>query len=82
MAGGGGFLGSLTPRFPSASFFGVRVPYSLEEIESAIAAAPERVEDTESPYDPNDPAAVEAFWKNATVLPPDEWAGQILRRRR
>ena len=25
--------------------------------------------DADTPYDPNDPAAVEAFWKNAVVTP-------------
>ena len=43
-----------------------------EEIASAIATAPERIDDPECPYDPNDPAAVEAFWKNATVRRPGQ----------
>ncbi len=47
-------------------------PMKPEEITSAIAMAPERVDDPECPYDPNDPAAVEAFWKNATVLRPGQ----------
>ncbi|HKV12941.1 MAG TPA: BrnA antitoxin family protein [Thermoanaerobaculia bacterium] len=42
-------------------------PTSPEEIASTIGAAPDRVNDPECPYDPNDPAAVEAFWKDATV---------------
>ncbi|HRZ25052.1 MAG TPA: BrnA antitoxin family protein [Candidatus Contendobacter sp.] len=25
--------------------------------------------DAETPYDPNDPAAIEAFWRNAVVTP-------------
>jgi uncharacterized protein (DUF4415 family) len=37
-----------------------------------VGKAPERVEDPESPYDPNDPSAVEAFWKNATVRLPGQ----------
>jgi uncharacterized protein (DUF4415 family) len=47
-------------------------PVSPEEVEAAIAAAPERVKDPESPYDPNDPAAVEGFWKNAAVRRPGQ----------
>jgi uncharacterized protein (DUF4415 family) len=47
-------------------------PMKPEEITSAIATAPERVDDPECPYDPNDPAAVEAFWKNATVRRPGQ----------
>jgi len=30
-----------------------------------MAAAPERVEDPDCPYDPNDPAAVAAYWQGA-----------------
>lgn len=33
----------------------------------AIAAVPEQAEDPECPYDPNDPAAVEQFWKRGSV---------------
>lgn len=47
-------------------------PVSPEEVETAIAEAPERIDDPECPYDPNDPAAVEAFWKNATVRRPGQ----------
>ncbi len=47
-------------------------PTQPEDIASAIATAPERVDDPECPYDPNDPAAVEAFWKNATVRRPGQ----------
>ena len=47
-------------------------PTSPEDIAAAIAKAPERVEDPECPYDSNDPAAVEAFWKNATVRRPGQ----------
>jgi uncharacterized protein (DUF4415 family) len=47
-------------------------PVSPEEVEAAIAEAPERLDDPECPYDPNDPAAVEAFWKNATVRRPGQ----------
>ncbi|MGH7341499.1 MAG: BrnA antitoxin family protein, partial [Candidatus Rokuibacteriota bacterium] len=38
----------------------------------AIARAPERVDDPECPYDPNDPSAVEAFWKGGTVRRPGQ----------
>jgi uncharacterized protein (DUF4415 family) len=55
---------------PSNTF--ARFPITPEEMESAIASAPERVEDPESPYDPNDSAAVEAFWKGATVRRPGQ----------
>src|SRR4051812_36472669 len=47
-------------------------PMGPEEIASAIEAAPDRVHDPESPYDPNDPGAVEDFWKNATVRRPGQ----------
>ena len=47
-------------------------PSSPEEVEAAIAKAPERVHDPDCPYDPNDPAAVEAFWKNATLRRPGQ----------
>lgn len=43
---------------------------SSVELRLMLAAAPERVHDPECPYDPNDPAAVEAFWKDATVRRP------------
>lgn len=47
-------------------------PSNPDEIASAITAAPEQVDDPESPYDPSDPAAVEAFWKKATVRRPGQ----------
>lgn len=47
-------------------------PKSPEEIAAAIARAPERVHDPDSPYDPNDPRAVEEFWKDATVRRPGQ----------
>ncbi|TAN48812.1 MAG: hypothetical protein EPN21_13975 [Methylococcaceae bacterium] len=43
-------------------------PSSPEQWEKLIATAPERVNDLECPYDPNDAAAVEAFWKDAVVV--------------
>jgi uncharacterized protein (DUF4415 family) len=47
-------------------------PRSPEEIEAAIARAPERVEDPDLPYDPNDSAAVERFWRHGTVRRPGQ----------
>lgn len=47
-------------------------PGSPEEVEAAIAKAPERVHDPDCPYDPNDTAAVEAFWKNAKLRRPGQ----------
>ena len=47
-------------------------PVNPEDIAAAIAQAPERVEDPECSYDPNDPAAVEAFWQEATVRRPGQ----------
>ncbi len=47
-------------------------PTSPEEIEAMIARAPARVVDPECPYDPNDAAAVEAFWKTGTVRQPGQ----------
>lgn len=38
-----------------------------EQIAAALAAAPERANDPDCPYDPNDAAAVEAYWKDAIV---------------
>ena len=35
-------------------------------------AMSERVHDPECPYDPNDPAAVESFWKKATIRRPGQ----------
>jgi uncharacterized protein (DUF4415 family) len=47
-------------------------PTSPEEVASVIEAAPDRVHDAESAYDPNDPKAVKEFWKNATVRRPGQ----------
>lgn len=70
------------------------IPTSPEEIASLIGMAPERVHDPECPYDPNDPTAVEEFWKNATVGRPGgstqtsaspevrEWTGRARLRSR
>lgn len=47
-------------------------PTSPEAIAAAIASAPDAVRDPECSYDPNDPTAVEAFWKGATVRRPGQ----------
>jgi len=47
-------------------------PKKPEEVAAAIKRAPERVHDTESPYDPNNRAAVEEFWTGATVRRPGQ----------
>ncbi len=47
-------------------------PTNRKEVAAAIARAPERVHAPECPYDPNDPAAVAAFWKSATVRRPGQ----------
>lgn len=47
-------------------------PTKPEDIAAAIAKAPERVSDGDCPYDPNDPAAVQAYWKGATVRRPGQ----------
>jgi len=46
--------------------------FSAAQIQSAIAAAPDRVDDADSPYDPSDAAAVEAFWANGTLSLPGQ----------
>jgi uncharacterized protein (DUF4415 family) len=47
-------------------------PRSPREVADAIARAPERVQDPDSPYDPNEPRAVEGFWKDAVVRRPGQ----------
>lgn len=47
-------------------------PRNADEVAAAIARAPDRVDDPECPYGPNDPAAVEAFWRGATVRRPGQ----------
>lgn len=46
--------------------------FSAEEIVAALAAAPDRVNDPDTPYDPNDPEAVAAFWSRGKVRRPGE----------
>ena len=45
-------------------------PFSPEEIEALVAAAPEWVNDPESSYDPNNEAEVRAFWSKAQRVMP------------
>ncbi len=47
-------------------------PFSKEQMAAAIAAAPDRVDDPKSPYDPNDAASVAAFWANGKVRLPGQ----------
>jgi uncharacterized protein (DUF4415 family) len=46
--------------------------FSKEQKAAAIAAAPARVNDPECPYDPNDAAAVSAYWAKAKVRLPGQ----------
>lgn len=46
--------------------------FTQEQIDAAIAAAPDHIDDPDCPYDPNDEAAVRAFWANAKVIMPGE----------
>ncbi len=47
-----------------------RLAFSQEQMQSALDAAPDRVNDPDLPYDPHDEAAVSAFWANAEVRQP------------
>lgn len=44
--------------------------FNPAQIAAALDAAPERIEDKDTPYDPNDEAAVNAFWEHAEVQMP------------
>lgn len=46
--------------------------FSKEQIAAAMAAAPERVNDPESPYDPTDATAVATFWAKGKVRLPGQ----------
>ena len=52
--------------------------YSKEQISSAIAAAPEKVKDSECPYDPNDAEAVAKYWAKGKVRLPGQRGPQKL----
>jgi len=43
-------------------------PVSREDWDKLIAEAPEHIDDPECPYDPNDPASVEEYWKDAVEV--------------
>lgn len=45
---------------------------SKEQMEAAMAAAPDRVNDPECPYDPNDATSVEKFWAKGKVRMPGQ----------
>lgn len=44
-------------------------PATADEWERLIAQAPEHVQDADCPYDPNDPVAVERYWRDAVFVP-------------
>ncbi|MGH8530945.1 MAG: BrnA antitoxin family protein [Nevskiales bacterium] len=47
-------------------------PSSPTAVKAAIGRARKRVRDPNTPYDPNDRAAVDAFWAKATVRRPGQ----------
>ncbi|WP_256078250.1 hypothetical protein [Massilia sp. YIM B04103] len=51
---------------------------SRAQAEAALAAAPEWVDPSDCPYDPNDQASVNAYWKNAKLSLPGEHLMQRL----
>ena len=51
--------------------------FTQEQIDAAIAAAPEYVDDPDCPYDPNDEAAVHAYWSKATLTFPGGHPHQV-----
>jgi hypothetical protein len=51
-------------------------PFSPEEIEALVAAAPEYVDDPGCCYDPNNEAEVKAFWSKAKIVRPGQHAFQ------
>lgn len=48
------------------------LPFTKEQMEAAIAAAPAYVNDPDSPYDPNNEEEVRAFWSKAKGVMPGE----------
>lgn len=46
--------------------------FSTEQITAALAAAPDHVNDPETPYDPNDALSVDAYWGKATIRLPGQ----------
>lgn len=49
-----------------------RSTFSKAQREAALAAAPERVSDPDSPYDPDDAQAVAEFWAKGKVRQPGQ----------
>jgi uncharacterized protein (DUF4415 family) len=59
-----------------------KTPFDKDAMLAALAAAPERVEDPDCSYDPNDAAAVEAFWAKGFVTHSrEELAAELAKRR-
>ena len=52
--------------------------FSKEQIAAAIAAAPEKVKDSDCPYDPNDAETVAAYWAKGKVRLPGQRGPQKL----
>ncbi len=46
--------------------------FSKEQMAAALAAAPDIVNDPETPYDPNDAASVKSFWAKGKVRLPGQ----------
>jgi uncharacterized protein (DUF4415 family) len=46
--------------------------FSKAQMAAAIAAAPDKVNDPDRPYDPNDAGAVQAFWAKGKVRLPGQ----------
>lgn len=46
--------------------------FSKSQMAAALAAAPDAVNDPQTPYDPNDAAAVKAFWAKGKVRLPGQ----------
>lgn len=44
--------------------------FTQAQIDAAIAAAPDHVDDPDSPYDMNDPEEIHAFWSKAVLTFP------------
>lgn len=47
-----------------------------EDLDAALAAAPDFVDDPDSPYDPNNDAEVDEYWAEATLTRPGEHPNQ------
>ncbi len=52
--------------------------FGKEQIAAALAAAPEKVRDSECPYDPNDAEAVDEYWAKAKIRLPGQRGPQKL----